>query len=226
MANVFITGCNRGIGLELCRTYLVEGHKVFATCRDYEKADELRSLKSDFPDTLFVHELDVAKPETFDGLVKQLPEPIDILINNAGMLVGRGDRVAELSPDDVMKVFDVNVLGPLRVTQLLMPRLSKNPVIASISSMMGSIADNTSGGSYGYRISKAALNMFNKSLSLELIQAICVVLHPGWVQTDMGGSQAPTKTSESAEGIKKVLSKVTAKDTGHFFDFTGKTLPW
>lgn len=230
MKTFFITGCNRGIGLGLTKAILQKGHRVIGTCRNPEGARDLWELESDYGDRLQIFDMDVTNDDSVKAVVKRLPSDtmIDVLINNAGVMKGRDSRINEISLSMMEETLRVNTLGPIRVTQALMPLLlnAMEPVIAHISSKMGSIADNQSGGSYVYRISKTALNMFNKSLSIEVPQAVCVVLHPGWVKTDMGGSVAPTSVEESVQGLLQVISELTPKHTGRFFDFKGVEIPW
>jgi NAD(P)-dependent dehydrogenase (short-subunit alcohol dehydrogenase family) len=144
--------------------------------------------------------------------------------------MGKQSSLEALDFSDLLHTFDVNALGPLRATRALLGRLREAPMkkIAQISSAMGSIDDNTSGGAYGYRMSKAALNMANKSMSLDLAADgfTCLVLNPGWVQTDMGGKNAPTPVRESAAGLIKVIDGATAKDSARFLNFDGKEYAW
>lgn len=156
-------------------------------------------------------------------------KPIDILINNAGIFRGRGQELENLNFDDIIDSFAVNSIGPLRVTQALLPNLraGKEKRVVSVSSRLGSIELN-SGGMYAYRASKTALNQLNKSLSSELGPEgfTCLVLHPGWVQTDMGGSRATYTAEESVRGMMRVINKSTRKSNGRFMDLEGNELPW
>ena len=223
-----VTGANRGIGLEYVRQLLARGERVIATAREPEKAVELRALETD---RLEILPLDVTSRESVDAFAGALGgRAVDVLINNAGTASPWGQGLEEVDLDEMRRDFEVNALGPVRVTRALLPALRKSahPVIAHTTSKMGSIADNTSGGSYGYRMSKAALNMFNKSLSQDpaVRGAICVVLHPGWVQTRMGGAQAPTPPEESVRGLLQVLDSLTPEHDGKFLDFRGREIPW
>lgn len=152
-----------------------------------------------------------------------------MLVNNAGIM-GKMQSFEELDLAEVMRTFDVNALGAIRVTRALLPQLllGKTRRIAHLTSGMGSIGDNGSGGAYGYRMSKAALNMMNKSLSVDYAARgfICVVLNPGWVQTDMGGSHAPTPVEESVQKMLARLDALTPADNGSFVDTKGGTYPW
>ena len=158
-----------------------------------------------------------------------LPGGIDLLINNAGVM-GKMESLEELDLSDVANTIDTNALGPIRVTRALLPRLRQAPIkrIAHITSGMGSIGDNTSGGAYGYRMSKAALNMANKSMSVDLADQgfTCIVLNPGWVQTDMGGRGAPTPVEESASNLIRVIDSATRAENGKFLNYTGEEYEW
>ena len=183
---VLITGANRGIGLELARQYAADGWQVIGTARKPAKADDLRALD------VRILQLDVTDSQSVDSLAADLAgEPVDLLINNAGIFP-RVRKLTDVDFDDIERTFAVNTMGPMRVTRALLPNLTggDGKTIVHITSRLGSIASNSGGGYYGYRESKAALNMFNRSLSAELRSdgVTCVVVHPGWVQTDMGGA--------------------------------------
>ncbi len=152
---------------------------------------------------------------------------IDVLINNAG-IYGRAHGLEALELKQVEEVLLTNAVAPMRVTRALIPSLKKarQPKVVHITSLMGSIADNESGGSYGYRMSKAALNMFSKTLSVDFPEFISLVIHPGWVKTDMGGKDAPLEIRDSARGILTVIEKSTPQHSGRFFDYEGEELPW
>ena len=219
-----VTGANRGLGLELCRQLKQAGAEVIGTARDPQSAIDLRALE------IRVEPLDVADPESVGAFAASLGEiSVDILINNAGV-GGAGEGIAELDFDDVEQKIRINSLGPMRVAQALLPHLRRGQgrKIAHITSRMGSISDNGEGGYYGYRASKTALNMLNRSLAVELAGQgfVCVVLHPGWVRTQMGGSSAPQTPEESARAILKIVGRLRRQDTGRFFDHTGAEIPW
>ena len=219
-----VTGANRGLGLELCRQLKQAGAHVIGTARDPQGAIDLRALE------IRVEALDVADAESVAAFAQRLGDTsVDLLINNAGV-GGAGEGISELDIDDAERKFQINSLGPIRVTQALMPHLrrGKGRKIAHVSSRTGSISDNGEGGYYGYRISKAALNMFNRSLAVELVGQgfVCVVLHPGWVRTQMGGSSAPQSTEASARGLLRIIGRLRRQDTGRFFDYTGVEIPW
>jgi len=221
---VLITGANRGIGLEFVKQYKQAGYRVIGTARKPEKAAELKSLGAR------VEQLDVTDPESISALADSLKDvQIDILLNNAGV---RGDRSATLDTldfDRIEHTFAVNTFGPMRVTQALYKNMQRSDTkkIIQISSIMGSI-QNSGGGDYDYRASKTALNMLNKSLAAELAAAgyISVVLHPGWVKTDLGGANARLTTTESVTGMIEVIEQLDAKDNAHFYDYQGQEIPW
>lgn len=218
---VVITGASRGIGAEFTRVLLSRGHEVHAVSRNPERLADFSQNKN-----LRLHPIDLENVAGPERLCRALEgRSIDLLINNAGMYVG-ADELAKLKIGDVRQSFEVNTLIPMRVCQALLPLLKGGAKVAQITSLMGSIADNSSGGAYAYRMSKAALNMFNKSFAIEHKDLISIVLHPGWVKTDMGGKDAPTTVEESVAGMVKILERVSPTDSGKFFDFEGDELPW
>jgi len=222
---VLITGANRGIGLALAQQFEQAGYDVIGTARKPNKAKKLKALG------VRLEQLDVADPNSVSALAKRLEGVvIDILINNAGIGGHSTDTFAELDIEKLDKVYNINSLGPLRVTQALLPNLgaSNHKRVANVSSRMGSIELNTWGCCFGYRGSKAALNSFNKSLSMELGEEgfVFVVLHPGYVKTDMTKGRGNITASESAGGLFKVISQLKAEDNGKFYDFKGKAMPW
>lgn len=224
---VVVTGASRGLGLELVRQLAERGDRVIATVRSPEGASALERLPSP-PER--IETLDVADAPGVAALATNLRGlAIDVLINNAGKGGGR-QAFDQLDTTELASFFEVNSIGPMRVAQALLPNLraGRRRLVASVSSRMGSIDDNTSGGAYGYRASKTALNMFNKSLSIDLAREkfTCVVLHPGWVKTDMGGEGAPLQPAESVAGMLKVLDGLRPTDTGRFLDFEGQPIPW
>ena len=221
---VLITGANRGLGLEFARQYKEAGWQVIGTARKPGEAEELGALG------VQVVQLDVADQGSVDRMAAELmDQPIDLLINNAGIFPRVG-KIEEIDFDDYKRTLSVNTIGPVRVTRALLPNLRAGNLrtIAGLSSNLGSIAENERGNFYGYRESKAALNMFTKTLAAELGPEgfICVVLTPGWVQTDMGGPSAPLQPSDSIAGMKAVLDKLTPADNGTFWSYDGSQMPW
>ncbi len=222
---VLITGANRGIGLALATKFQQQGFNVIATARKPKKAEALNKL------SVQVEQLDITVQASVDALKFRLKnQPIDILINNAGIM-GHGTRkFKDLKIDRLGQVFEVNSLGALRVTQGLLTNLENGSkkIVASVSSRMGSTEENTTGGGLGYRASKSALNSFNKSLSIEFAKQgfAFVVLHPGWVRTDMTSAKATYSTEQSANKLYQVISKLEQKDNGKFYDLNGQPVAW
>lgn len=219
MKKILVTGANRGIGLELCKQLCERGDEVVAVCR--KASSDLRACK-----LRVVEGIDVAKDESVSALREQPGlEKLDWLINNAGVLAR--DSLDQLDFDAMEWQFRINTLGPLRVTSALLPKLVKGSKIGIITSRMGSIGDNTSGGYYGYRLSKAAVNMVGASLARDLhARGIAVaLLHPGMVATDMtGGSGVPV--AQAAGGLIKRMDALDMDHTGGFWHAEGETLPW
>ena len=221
---VLITGANRGLGLEFARQYSEAGWHVIGTARKPDTATELSATGAS------VVQLDVTDADSVARLAAELDgRPIDLLINNAGVL-DRNARLPEVDIGTVEWILDVNVLGPMRVTQALLPNLSagEGKSIVNISSRLGSLARNDSGGLYGYRESKVALNMFTVSLANELRDDgfIVVAMNPGWVQTDMGGENAALTPEQSVSGMRSVIKGLTPDDTGTFRVHSGGQEAW
>jgi NAD(P)-dependent dehydrogenase (short-subunit alcohol dehydrogenase family) len=231
MHTLLITGTNRGIGFELTKQYLQDGWRVFACCRKPVAAEKLQKLHQQHPETLTIHALDITDPAAIQKLGQSLQhDAVDILINNAGMLDEHESHLSNVDPEVFMDVIRTNALAPLLVAKALLPSLAKGQlkIIANISSTMGSITENISGGYYAYRASKAALNAITKSLSIDLADRGITVLslHPGWVQTDMGGVGATITPEESVSGLRQILQKTTLADSGGYIAFNGRAIPW
>ena len=230
MINVLITGANRGLGLGFVKKYLEKNVHVLCTTRNISGSKELLECKERYPNNIEIFELDLLKENGAETLANQLNEmPIDILINNAG--VGSSNQHFEaVSSKPWLEVLKVNLIAPLIITQSLIENVKKSSVkkINFLSSQLGSIKDNKSGGMYIYRSSKTGLNQVVKSLSIDLkAYGITVVaLHPGWVKTDMGGPNAPVSIDESVEGMIRVIDTTDIKDTGKFLNYDGRELPW
>lgn len=221
---VLVTGANRGIGLELATQLKAAGYNVVGTARKPDKARELKALG------VRVEQLDVTDAASVAALTQRLDGAgIDLLINNAGVSGDGANSIRELDVEKMAFTYAVNAVGPMRVTQALLPNLEagNGRTIVHIGSVMGSIKNNW-GGSYDYRASKAALNMLNSSLAKELGKQgyTSVVLHPGWVQTRMGGEGAPVTPGDSVAGMLKVIAGLTDNDNGKFYDYQGKPIPW
>ncbi len=229
---VFITGSNRGIGLALARHLAAKGHTVFAAARRPEQATDLHALARQHPGRVHVLPLDVTDEASIAAAaaqVRALSDGLDWLINNAGVLV-RGERWDTLDPAAMSHAFRVNAIGPLIVAKHFVPLLRRGraPLICQMTSVMGSISLTEGGGYYSYRGSKAALNMMSVVLAHELrpLGIAVVLMHPGWVRTDMGGAAAPLDPATSAQGIVRVLESVTLADSGRFLTWEGRELPW
>lgn len=228
---VVITGAGRGIGLAFCQQYLLLGYQVYACCRSPESSPQLLALKQGLAGQLTLLPLDV----TCEAMVNALPHmlegvSIDILIHNAGVYGPRSRVFGQVDAAEWLDVLKVNTLAPLLLTQQLADHIaaSQERKLVLVTSKMGSIADNTSGGSYIYRSSKAALNAIGKSLALDLApRGIKVALvHPGWVKTAMGGMHALIDTETSVKGLCAVIERLDEQSSGQFFDYKGDQIPW
>lgn len=232
MQRVFITGANRGIGLEFVRQFLALGDLVFAGCRNPESATELHMLAKSYDGRLLILAQDLINQETIGTsykFAKNTVDGIDILINNAGIFPS-GDTLSNLNQKNLIHTFHVNAVGPIIVTKLFLNLLKSglHPKIVNISSDAGSLKNKTEGGYYSYSISKAALNMFTRTLANDLRteEIIVIAIHPGWVQTDMGSKNAKLTPSESVNGMVKLINKLTLNDTGKFYTYDGGEYPW
>jgi NAD(P)-dependent dehydrogenase (short-subunit alcohol dehydrogenase family) len=231
MSTVLITGTNRGLGLEFSRQYAESGWNVLACCRNPEEADALNALAARYGN-IQIHALDVGDFRQIDNLALQLGDrPIDVLLLNSGIYGDTADTgFGALDYPQWSRTLLINAQAPVRMTEAFLPHLlrGKLRLIVPITSLMGSMADNRGGGSLMYRSSKAALNAAMKTLSIDLKpQGVGVlILHPGWVKTDMGGAQAPTSVTESVAGMIRVIREFTLEDSGHFVNFKGVELPW
>lgn len=228
MPTVFITGANRGIGLALTKEYLSLNYVVHATYRDVESSEELLMLERD-SSKLTCHQLEITDYYAVNELRNQLPA-IDLLINNAGYYGPKGYGFGNTDIEEWRKVFEINTIAPLKLVECFYPLLMKGDLkrVACLSSKVGSMTENTSGGGYIYRSSKAALNSVVKSLSNDLSPEgfTAVALHPGWVQTEMGGPRALISTQASAKGLVNVIENLEKIDSGRFLNFDGTELPW
>ncbi|MGB7443555.1 MAG: SDR family oxidoreductase [Coleofasciculaceae cyanobacterium] len=221
MTTYLVTGANRGIGLEYCRQLKAKGNEVIAVCRSV--TDELKELNLET-----ITDIDITSAQSVAKLVTQVGDrTLDVLINNAGII----ERVSlsDLDFESIRKQFEVNALGTLRVTHALLPNLKDGSKIAIMTSRMGSIEDNTSGGSYGYRMSKVAVSMAGKSLAFDLKpRGIAVaILHPGLVQTRMTNFTNSGITPEtSVKGLLARIDQLNLENTGTFWHANGEILPW
>lgn len=217
MPTALVTGANRGIGLELARQLSAAGYTVIGTARQPDQADDLQDVAE-------VEACDVASDASVAAMAERLGDrPIDLLVNNAGLL--EYDRLESATVDSMRRQFEVNALGPFRVTAALRGNLTADAKVAMVTSRMGSIADNTSGGAYGYRSSKAALNMIAMSFAKDLPQPVAI-LHPGMVQTAMTGGHGDVTAEEAARKLLRVIDGLTAENSGTFWHREGHELPW
>ncbi len=219
MGTYLVTGTNRGIGLAMCQLLKERGERAIAVCR--HPSDELKQLG-----IRVEAGIDITKDESVAELVERLQgTSLDVLINNAGRL--EKNRLDELDFDSIRRQFEVNALGMLRVTRALLPNLGAGSKIAIITSRMGSIGDNTSGNSYGYRMSKVALSMAGKSLSIDLKprQIAVGILHPGLVATRMTNFSGMSPT-EAASALLQRIEELNLDNTGTFWHSNGEVLPW
>ena len=242
MKTTLITGANRGIGLEFARQYAAEGWRVLACSRHPEKShlgtsDSLNKLAAQYPDLIKIYALDVADHVQIErlaqALVNESPEnfSIDLLINNAGIYPASDKKgFGHTDYAEWMQAFRINTMAPLKMAETFATQIarSKQKTIVTITSKMGSIADNSGGGDYLYRSSKAAVNMVVKSLAIDLkpLGITAVVFHPGWVKTDMGGPNAMISAEQSVTGMRKVIIGLTPADSGKFFAYDGQKIPW
>lgn len=222
--NIVITGTSRGIGLELASQALKKEHRVLAVARAPEASPELQALKRDFSGRLETLAMDVTAADAPSRIAKAVEAwpCVDVLINNAGVYK------TGASAEDLAQSFSTNTIAPFLLTRALFATLkkSKKPKAIQITSLMGSIEDNESGGAYAYRASKAALNMLSRTIAQDEKWLIATVIHPGWVRTRMGGSEAPTPVADSATGIWRVIDGLDHNGSGKFFDYEGDPLPW
>ncbi len=232
MKTTLITGANRGIGLEFSRQFAADGWCVLACSRHPEKSDALNKLAAKYPEQITVHALDVADHEQIKRLAQTLAnKSIDLLISNAGVYSGpKGCSFGDIDYEAWAYAFLVNTMAPLRMAEAFTPQIkrSSKKIIVTITSKMGSVADNSRGGSYIYRSSKSAVNMVVKSLAIDLrsIGIIAVLLHPGWVRTDMGGPSGLISTKQSVSGMRNVICQLVLSDSGKFIAYDGQIIPW
>jgi NAD(P)-dependent dehydrogenase (short-subunit alcohol dehydrogenase family) len=220
MQTVLVTGANRGIGLELCRCFRTRGDTVIAVCRT--PSPELSGLG-----VRVIPNVDVTDERSIDALVRSLEKTgIDVLVHNAGIL--RSEALGTISYDSLRQQLETNAVAPLRLTERLLPLLAPGAKIAMMTSRMGSIADNTSGSMYGYRMSKAALNMAGASLALDLKPRgiAVVILHPGYVRTEMTGGHGNVEPRDAAAQLVARIDELNLATTGRFVHANGEVLPW
>ena len=218
--SVLVTGSNRGIGLSLCKHYKNMGYTVFAACRKASPA--LSAL-----DVEIFENIDIADPRSGIELAEHMKKrPLDLLINNAGIL--RDEQLGKLNIETIEEQFKVNTLGPLRITEALLPLINNGGKVAFITSRMGSIQDNTSGGRYGYRMSKCALNAASVSVAHDVKHRhiSVAILHPGLVGTDMIGGSGNVTPDKAAAQLYDRIEALSPNNSGSFWHADGSSLPW
>jgi len=231
MATVLITGSNRGLGLEFCRQYAEQDWHVIACSRNPDDAFDLNSLASRHPN-IQLEQLDVSAFEQIDALSRKLADlSIDVLINNAGIYAdNKNNGLGHLDYQAWANSLLINTQAPVKMTEAFLPHIKKSDkkLMVAISSLMGSMADNDSGGSIFYRSSKAALNAAMKSVAIELKnQSVGVLIfHPGWVKTDMGGPDALINAEQSVAGMRALIANFSLDQSGSFVKYDGTPMPW
>jgi NAD(P)-dependent dehydrogenase (short-subunit alcohol dehydrogenase family) len=225
MPTVFITGANRGLGLEFARQYAAAGWRVIAASRSLDRAAPLRDLGK----RVAIHALDVGDFAAVAALSRTLSgETIDVLIANAGIAGPRGMTAESFDAEGWALTFRVNAMAPLALAGAFHPQVARSAErrMVAISSRMGSIGANSEGGMIAYRSSKAALNAAWRSYALEHRDIVAAVLHPGWVRTDMGGKGAPLSPEDSVSGLRRVIAGLGPGESGGFFGYDGEPIPW
>jgi len=223
MKSVVVTGANRGIGLELVKQLLDSGFRVYATYRS-----EMGGLASLSNQNLSIHQMDVRDPAAIEELSNSIDGKIDLLINNAGVADGRWQSISEIDMQHALEVIEINSIAPILITQKLLNQMSDDSTIVMMSSLMGSISDCMSGRSYAYRASKTALNMFSIAMKNELLEAgiSILILHPGWVATDMGGPNATVSPEQSVSGMIERIDEHNLSMSGRYVQYDGTPIEW
>lgn len=222
MPTILIIGASRGLGLEFVRQYAAEGWRVLATVRDIAQGRAVSEAGAE------VYICDLGDLGSVARLAAGLGETgLDIVLHSAG-IYGERQSFGEVDPEEFMKVMRIDALAPLKVAEALADRLTGRKIFAAVSSNMGSMSDNTSGGSYAYRAAKAALNMVIKGMAVDLASRgiLTVALSPGWVRTDMGGPNAPLEPPEAVAGMRRVLAELTPETSGALMHYDGRRLEW
>ena len=231
MPAVLITGASRGLGFEVAKQYAVEGWRVIACCRKPEDAIALKKLAPSARDMVSVVAMDVADNDTVRNAALTLKDVVvDILINSAGIAGVPQQSTGQIDYASWARVLDVNTMGPLRVLEAFTDNLARSErrLVVTITSGMGSLADNTSGGSIAYRSSKAAVNMVMRSAAIDLAPRgiTCVLINPGWVKTDMGGPDATLSPQQSVSAMRRLIETLGPNDSGKFYNYDGRKYPW
>jgi NAD(P)-dependent dehydrogenase (short-subunit alcohol dehydrogenase family) len=230
MPSVLITSANRGLGLEFARQYLADGWRVYGACRAPERAEQLQRLAENKRGQIDVLQMDVTSRPSIERAAASIGgSAIDVLINSAGIM-GKPETVGNVDYDSWAEVLNVNTMGPLRVLEGFLENIARSTrrLVVTITSGMGSIADNTTGGYIPYRSSKAAVNMVMRTAAIDLASrsVSCVLVNPGWVRTDMGGSSAPLSAEESVTALRRLIQTFGPAHSGKFFNHDGKEYPW
>jgi len=230
MNTILITGSNRGIGLELCKQYAEAGWSVHACCRNPQQASELQKLASQHKQ-ITIHQLDISDIQQIQTLAKKLQDTaIDILFNNAGIYGQNDAYFGNTDEQQWLECFRINTIAPMKMSEAFVSQVaaSELKIIATMSSKMGSMTDNGSGGSYVYRSSKAALNavMTSAAIDLKPKNIKVAILHPGWVKTDMGGPNAEISTEKCVHQLRNILDDFSMQQSGSFFEIDGSIIPW
>lgn len=233
MPSLLITGANRGIGLALCQLTAKQGWTIHACCRQLDQATELSALQKQYPQQIQCHALDVRDEKQLEQLQAAIgSDPIDVLINNAGIHAVAASQFGHSADKTTTweEAVHVNLLAPMKMMELFVDNIASSSmkIIANISSKMASMDDNGSGGAYAYRATKAALNAVSVSAArdLEHRDIIVMILHPGWVRTDMGGPNGEISVTESATRLLAIITNAEKQQSGQFLDIDGQEIAW
>lgn len=227
MPSALVTGSNRGIGLEFVRQFAADGWRVYATCRDPARADDLKALKGD----IRIHALDIGDFAAIDSLARALDgEAIDLLILNAAVYGPDEQSLENVDDDEWLETLRLDCIAQIRIARAFLDHVARSEAkkMIALTSRMGSIGDNTSGDSYAYRTGKAALDAAMKSLAIDLAPRgiVAAVVHPGWVKTEMGGPRARISTETSVSAMRKIIDRLGPKESGRFWSWDGTEIPW
>lgn len=231
MPTLLITGANRGIGLALCKLAAESGWVIHACCRQLSNATELKALQKQYQKQIQCHILDVRNEQQLASLQDTIgSDPIDVLINNAGIHALEASQFGSSADETWQEAVHVNLLAPMKMMELFVDNVASSTmkIIANISSKMASMDDNGSGGAYAYRATKAALNAVSVSAAHDLKHRdiIVMILHPGWVRTDMGGPNGEISVTESAARLFAMINTADMKQSGQFLDIDGSEIAW
>lgn len=233
MQHILITGSNRGLGLELVHQLAQRGDHIIATCRRPTEAHQLQQLAAAHPSQITILPLDTANPDSIaqaGEAIRKKNDRLDLLINNAGINPPGVQALDQVTPELLLETLTTNAIGPLMIVKECLPllRAGKQPRVMNVSTQIGSFWYKKFGGTYAYSSSKAALNMITRSMAADLKRhgIITITLHPGWVQTDMGGRGAPLSPEESARSLVALADSLKMSDNGKFFKWTGEIHPW